>query len=608
MAATASLAGIGFAAPAVASNASPPVTLSSEVIPGIASVPSLGPAPATQAMQLAVAVRGANPGALAQAYHAVYTPGSAGYHHFLTPLQLADQFGASTASWSATQSWLAAGGLKVTYASPTRDLLLVSGPASAVASRFGVTLQRYHAAAGDFIANTTAPAVPATLGITNVVGLNTLDRSKALVQGSSGTTAPSAPTVGSENIGTQTPQDLWGAYNQPAADEGQGTTVGMFGAGEYASIQKDLTQFEGEYKLPAVPSKVVTVGSGPFTDTSGGLEWDLDTQSEVGMAPQTSSVSMYFGSDLSDPSVLGLFDAWVSDTSGPHQMNASFGECELNPLGSAAEPAINAINSALGTTGAGIGLVDDLQAVGDPVLQKATLEGRTLFSSAGDTGSSCPAIVLPVVGAGNGVLNQVVPFTNYPATSPFVTGVGGTVLYTNGSGQSATRASEYAWTFGGGGDSLFVPAPAYQQGVKNLDLPCVSSPTGGLTGAGQLCRGVPDVSAMSGDVLTNNYPIVAAGQDSSEGGTSLSSPLWVGMWARVQGAATTAGGHGFANETIYRLGKNATTEARDFTDITTGLGGIPVVGNGAYPTLPGWDYATGWGSPDVANLITDANG
>jgi pseudomonalisin len=70
----------------------------------------------------------------------------------------------------------------------------------------------------------------------------------------------------------------------------------------------------------------------------------------------------------------------------------------------------------------------------------------------------------------------------------------------------------------------------------------------------------------------------------------------MGMWARVQGAA----GHnlGFAAPLLYQAGKNATTGARDFFDITVG-------GNGIHVATPGWDYTTGWGTPNVGSLIAD---
>ena len=196
------------------------------------------------------------------------------------------------------------------------------------------------------------------------------------------------------------------------------------------------------------------------------------------------------------------------------------------------------------------------------------------------------------------MLNQVVPVTNSPASLPYVVAVGGTVLYTNGAGQ---RTREYGWAFSGGGSSLFTPAPAYQQGTPGLALPCLT--------AAMTCRGVPDVAAQSGDVLTNGYAIISAGAATQGGGTSLSSPLWEGMWARVQSAAPNPTGNGFANESFYRVGKNAASYARDFFDVSsTDLAtGLPAT-NGLYPTLPGWDYVTGWGTPRVSGLICDIDG
>ena len=86
--------------------------------------------------------------------------------------------------------------------------------------------------------------------------------------------------------------------------------------------------------------------------------------------------------------------------------------------------------------------------------------------------------------------------------------------------------------------------------MSAINQPCVLPTTGS---PGVMCRGVPDVAAQSGDILTNGYSIYGSGGWSSGGGTSLSSPLWLGMWARVQGAA----GHnlGFAAPLIYRLGE-----------------------------------------------------
>ncbi|HEY2636200.1 MAG TPA: hypothetical protein VGI54_02330, partial [Solirubrobacteraceae bacterium] len=190
----------------------------------------------------------------------------------------------------------------------------------------------------------------------------------------------------------------------------------------------------------------------------------------------------------------------------------------------------------------------------------------------------------------------------YPAASPSVVAVGGTVIYANqAAGQPTTRTLEYAWPFTGGGQSFFLKAPAYQQGTTNLNRPCLSDQDGSTAATGQLCRGIPDVAALSGDVATSGYTVYTDGAicDGCGGGTSLSSPLWAGMWARIQSVSPAgAGGDGYANEALYRLGHDPTTAARDFFDVTVGA-------NGLYVAQPGWDYVSGFGAPKVAGLIKD---
>jgi hypothetical protein len=89
------------------------------------------------------------------------------------------------------------------------------------------------------------------------------------------------------------------------------------------------------------------------------------------------------------------------------------------------------------------------------------------------------------------------------------------------------------------------------------------------------------------------------GADQQGAGTSLSSPLWLGMWTRIQAAAAKRG-LGFANFSLYKIGEG-TSYANDFYDVTVG-------NNQPYPATPGWDNATGWGTPDVAHLMQDLTG
>ncbi len=553
------------------------------LLPGLASATNLGPAPASTPMSLVVGLSRPDPAGESQYLAAEYNPSSPLYHQFLTPSTFAARFGVPAATRSAVISWLTSSGLHVDSVSAAGDNYAVSGTASQVASTFKTSIRRFTTDGKGFLANTTYPAVPSGLPVNTIVGLNTL-------QGFS-TPAKQTPAqdtcLASTCLGVTTPKDLWSVYDQPAAYQGAGQQLAVFGEGQSADVITDLRQFETANGLPQLPVTVKhPAGDTDFSDDTGREEWNIDTQASSGMAPQADGMTLYFGSSLSDADVLKMFQQWTDDANGPMQANASFGECETNPTNPLTGGPLSTLPLPVME-----GLGNNLQPQADAVLKQAAMEGKTLFSSTGDTGSSCPVIAAPVIGAGNGLLNQVVPLTNYPASSPFVTAVGGTVLYTDGNGN---RAQEYAWTFTGGGSSLLIGLPDYQQGVSNNNIPCLQ-PTPGVA-----CRAVPDVAAQSGDVLTNGYQIYSAGAATEGGGTSLSSPLWMGMWTRVQGAKGGTG-NGFANYPLYAMGKNATTEARDYTDITLGS-------NGLYAAGTGWDYTTGWGAPKVAGLICDIAG
>jgi pseudomonalisin len=563
-----------------------PQLFTGNLLPGLASATDLGPAAGSTPMSLVVGLARPNPAAESQYLASETNAASPLYHQFLTPAEFAAKFGVSAATRSAVTSWLTSGGLHVDSVSAAGDDYAVSGTASQVAGTFKTSVRRFDTGGKAFLANTSFPAVPSGLPVTTIVGLNTLQGFSTPARQTPQTPAQDT-CVGSVCVGVTTPKDLWSAYDQPAAFQGQGQQLAVLGEGQTSDVISDLRQFETANALPQIPVTVKhPAGDTDFSDDSGREEWNIDTQASSGMAPQADGMTLYFGSSLSDADALKLIQQWTDDANGPMQANASFGECENNPTNPITGGALSTLPLPVME-----GLGNNLQPQAESVLKQAAMEGKTLFSSTGDTGSSCPVLAAPVIGAGNGLLNQVVPLTSYPASSQYVTAVGGTVLYTDGAGN---RTAEYAWTFTGGGSSLLIGLPDYQQGVGNNTIPCLQ-PTPGVA-----CRAVPDVAAQSGDVLTNGYQIYSAGAATEGGGTSLSSPLWMGMWTRVQGAKGGAG-NGFANYPLYAVGKNATTEARDYTDITLGS-------NGLYTAGTGWDYTTGWGTPKVAGLICDIAG
>ena len=568
--------------------------ITQNVLSGLSHASDHGAAPAGSVLNLTITLRRPDPAGEQALISAENNPSSSQYRHFLTPAQFAARFAVPAAQQSAVRSFLAGGGLDVDSTSVAGDVWSVHGTVAAISALFQTPIHSFTAGSSAFLANTRLPSFPFGLPIANIAGLNTLQHYTP----THGSTTAQGTCLGTTCIGATTPQDLWTAYDQPGSYTGQGQGLAVFGEGQSDGVVSDLRAFEAQFGLPQVPVTVKhPAGDTNFSDDSGHEEWNIDTQGSSGMAPDASSLTLYFGSDLSDADVNRLFSTFADDANGPLQASASFGECETVPVVSAlVGQALS--SSVIASLPVGIGLGNNSDAALDAVTRQAAAEGKTVFVSTGDTGSSCPVVYAAVIGAGNGVLNQGAPITNSPASLPYVTAVGGTVLYTDPNG---LRAREYGWAFSGGGSTLFTPAPDYQQGTAGNVLPCVTAPT-------TTCRGIADVAAQSGDVLTNGYTIISAGQPSQGGGTSLSAPLMQGMWARVQSAAGP-GGNGFANYPIYRVGKDATQYARGFFDVNSAdpTTGLPA-SNGAYVTTPGWDYVTGWGVPKVAGLICDLTG
>jgi hypothetical protein len=173
----------------------------------------------------------------------------------------------------------------------------------------------------------------------------------------------------------------------------------------------------------------------------------------------------------------------------------------------------------------------------------------------------------------------------YPAFSPNVLAVGGTTLSV---GSGGSYAGESAWSDGGGGLSTQEGQPAYQHGVVTQS---------------STQRAIPDVSfdadPTSGVAVYDTVNNSASAPWWQVGGTSLAAPAWAALIAitdqlRVASGQSTLDGPSQTLPAIYKL------PASDFHDITTGSNG--------YAAGPGYDLATGRGSPIANRLIPDLAG
>jgi hypothetical protein len=580
-------------------------TLVTDVVPALASYTDLGPVSAGRQMQVVVPLQ--HDDQAIGAYEAsLNNPSSPSYQQWLTPDQFQAKFDAPAASVAAVRNFVTRDGLQLYNTSGLGDLTLASGTAAQVEQTFGVAIHNFVASDGtSFYANVNAPLVPSGVGVVGVLGLQNLlqvNNPKAKSGPGNphgpGTPEPQGQCVPGVNActGLLGPTDLWSVYSQPSTDLGNGQSIGIIGEGQTADVIAALRRFENTRKLPVVPVQVYWTDPAPKTDDSGRIEWELDTQASTGMAPDVSQLRLYFGSDLSVGGLATSLQTWASDPNGPDQVNASIGLCEDNP-------AVD-------------GLLGPAQAASSFALAQAATEGRAFFAATGDTGAGCAVGATAV----NGVTYGPVPDGSYPASDPNATGVGGTVLYTNGAATNPVRVDEHAWDHGGGTKSSFIAQPAYQSGITPLKANlCISQPDGQPYPPGTLCRGTADVSALSGDatvIVDGVGGLQADGYDMTdydpssntyadhfaEGGTSLSSPLWAGMWARVNAAHQNAQHQnvplGNANDVLYRIAASPAGSTA-FFDVTEGANPLPAT--------PGWDFPTGLGTPNLRNIIKAAD-
>lgn len=355
---------------------------------------------------------------------------------------------------------------------------------------------------------------------------------------------------------------------------GKGQTIVIIDSFGSPTALSDLQQFDAAYGLPDPPSfqQLAPIGSVPFDPTNSDQrgwaeETSLDVQWSHAMAPDANIVV------LTSP---------VSETQGVQGM-PEFLQLEQFALD---HHLGKIISQSWGTTENTL-FTPDGQKVLDgfnAFYQRAALNGMSVFASAGDAGTGNPDV--------NG---NIFPFptVGFPASSPWLTAVGGTSLFTdaNGNYQNETVWNDRVGSATGGGVSQTFHEPFYQFLLPKSDQQLLNGH-----------RGLPDI-AMNADPRTP-VPVFLGFLGSRSGfrlfgGTSEGSPVWAGLTA----VANQFVGHpvGFLNPVLYALGFNQHVAANVFHDITVGNNSQPPIPG--FNATPGWDATTGWGTPIVQPLF-----
>ncbi|HEY3735207.1 MAG TPA: S53 family peptidase [Streptosporangiaceae bacterium] len=530
----------------------------------------------------------------------VSSPGSALFHHYLSDAAWGARFGPTQAEVAKAKSWLRQSGFTVGAVPKDRLFVSASGTVRSVERAFGIKLGYYMVNGKRVRLASGTLTIPSSLGgtVSGAVGVNEYLATTGLAPRSAAAAvshaAPSGqppPVAAFDNpqpcakfwgqkpdtadnpalyapftaplpydICGYLPSQLRSAYgltkSVAAGNDGSGVTIAIVDAYDSPTLRADAQRYarQNDPSHLLKSSQFIDGSVGAFDDAAEcGSGWyseqALDVESSHAIAPGANI--FYAGAkDCQNTSLLNAVNTAI--TSGASVVTDSWGSA----LGDLLEDA--ASHTAF-----------------DNTFMLADATGVSVMFSSGDDGDNFADFGMTV--------------PDYPATSPFITAVGGTTLEINRAG---ARAAEYGWSVakqtlcasattncgsatvpagslnwqagGGGGTSFFYTQPFYQAGVVPSALALRNE---ALFGPVPL-RVIPDISmdadAQSGMLigLHEQFPNGVRYNQFKEGGTSLASPLLAGVVADADQAAGVS--LGFLNPELY---KASTDTPAAFNDI-----------------------------------------
>jgi len=608
-------------------------------------------------MQVEVAIAPRDSAGLNAEISALYDKNSSQYHKWLTTGQFDARYAPTPATQQAVAKYLGDSGLKI-VPSGSPYLIRATGSSAKVSDTFHTSLNMFKDPQGTkYFANSTPVYLPASIAglATGVVGLsntvrdstgkfrfnNTLrPHAHATSATSCETGYPTAQQLFDNIVGGQplalgygagpgcsglTPSQtdsLYGTPKRGPSSKGAGVNMAVFelSAYQHSDINTWAHQFYGARYTP--PLVDVNVDGGPlapicpsgdqcppnFEGYSGDIEVDADIENQLAVAPDVKALTVYNApNDFTGQTELDEWNA-IAKANAADVVSSSWAVCEQDITATYAQAE-------------------------NTIFQKMATQGQSVFGAAGDTGAF--GCIRSDGTTGAAVID--------PPSQPLVTDVGGTSFENFNPGTkpnpSYPRQGEAAWNVdqlcsnagpsaandneggffwcaatgaGGGGNSIYWGMPSYQKGKGVINAG--TSTNCQLAKPNSPCREVPDISADADEFTpysefctgNANTPFSVCGTFSQNqpvpgwfgiGGTSLSSPLVSAMVADRDSFQHHRTGN--FNNVIYRLYQF--DPSFYFHDIT-GNGHI-AKNNGLFPAVPGFDLATGVGSPKASAII-----
>lgn len=497
-----------------------------------------------------VALRGTNSASLTTFIANLSNPASPQYRRYLTTAQFAQQFGATSSTVAAVTNYFNNYGVSVGTLSKGRIILHLSGSTTAIASAFATPVATVRRSDGVLAAQFAAPAtLPRAIAndVVGVAGLSTVVPPSSNLTTTHATprvvTPGTCPSAGSQST---TPNAL-GGY--PVQQQAQLYGLSSAWAAGFNGAGQTIAAYElGPYSAADLSVYDTCYGLSPSISTisvdggatdRSGSDEATLDVEEISALAPGAAIIVYQGPNNGS----GPIDLYqqIADDNVATVVSVSWGDCEADPSGS----------------------VD----VEQPIFEQMAAQNQTVIAASGDNGSSdCTDIT------------NNSPAVDDPASQPLVTGVGGLTV------NSTSPLSQTVWNNGssgggGGGSSVVWTRPLWQVAP-------------GITST-ETMRMVPDLSTMA-DPDTGFIQYFTGIGWQSIGGTSVAAPL-VSSIVAVAAQSCGASRLGFINPSLYAMANTG------FVDVTTGSNDI--FGVGSYSAHPGYDMASGLGSPNGAAFI-----
>ncbi len=401
-------------------------------------------------------------------------PKSASYHKWLTPEEYADQFGLSPNDVNKITSWLKSQGFTVLSVARGRNWVTFSGNAAQIESALHTELHKYRIGDEMHFANSKSPSVPTALAgiVSSFRGLNDF-RMKPMTAGKPQSRLHHDYYDAHFNTNFIAPGDISTIYDlsplYTAGIDGTGQTLAV--AGQTDIYLADITNFRSGFNLPAISGctvdgngiltacdstnlQYVLLGTDPGAPSPGDLgETDLDLEWSGAVAKNAQIIYV----NGQTPGGVGDAFYYAIDQNLAPVISLSYGICE----------AFEASNGDF--------------APDEAELQKANSQGITFLNSSGDVGAAaCDGFTNPDTDPPNLAVYGLQ--VSYPASSPEVTGVGGSALSYN----DLSGAPFWTTTNGSDGNSAlsYIPEQAWNDTFE-FSAFCTANPSNSFcTGAG----------------------------------------------------------------------------------------------------------------------------